>query len=221
MKKTIKNILIGLAVVIALIMVFNLSACSSNGSSVEAKSLYAQGLDVVDLMTEMTQSEEFVDLYTASSEIKTIIQSIGAGDYSSPKAVYAISMTDDNLAAMAEINSMSGASEELKNFMSQRVLGALMTQINGMSGVDKLAASSVCTAGKTFVNENVTNNVIYLYTYENTVPVAVTFMIGEDHAVSASGVFVMYDGFTCGSVDEIKDFFSDIPVDVKEVQPEK
>lgn len=221
MKKSIRNILIGLAIVVVLIMVLSLSACSNSESNAESKSLYAQGLEVVQLMSEMTQTEEYVDIHTGNSEIKTVIQSISNGDYSSPKAVYAISITDDNLAAMAELNSLDSASDELKTFLTKRVLGSLMTQINGMSGVEKLAASSVCTVGKTFVNENATDDVIYLYTYENAIPVAVTFTIGEDQSVSASGVFVMYDEFTCGSVDEIKSFFSDIVVDVKEVQPEK
>lgn len=221
MKKSIRNIIIGLLIVIALIMVLSLSAFNSIKSNVETKSLYAQGLEVVQIMSEMTQTEEYVDIHTGNSEIKTVIQNISTGDYSSPKAVYAISITDDNLAAMAELNSLDSASEELKTFLMQRVLGSLMTQINGMSGVENLAASSVCTVGKTFVNENATEDVIYLYTYENALPVAVTFTIGEDQAVSASGVFVMYDGFTCGSADEIKSSFSDIIVDVTEVQPEK
>lgn len=187
----------------------------------ETKSLYAQGMEIVQLMSEMTQTEEYVGIYTGDSEIKTIIQDISIGDYSSPKAVYAISINDDNLAAMSELSNLDNASEELNNFLLQRTLGSLIPQINGMSGATKLAASSICTVGKTFVNENATENVIYFYTYENAIPVAVTFTIGENQAVSASGVFVMYDGFTCGSVDEIKSFFSDITVDISEVLPEK
>lgn len=211
-----------IALVLALvIMVLSLSACSNNESNSKTKSLYAQGLEIVQLMSEMTRTEEYVDIHTGDSEIKTIISDISTGDYSSPKAVYAISISDENLAAMAELDSLENASEELKTFLMNRVLGSLMTQINGMSGVEKLAASSVCTVGKSFVNENATDNVIYLYTYENALPVAVTFTVGEDQAVSASGVFVLYDEFTCGSADEIKAFFIDIIVEVTEVQPEK
>lgn len=211
-----------IALVLALvIMVLSLSACSNNESNSKTKSLYAQGLEIVQLMSEMTRTEEYVDIHTGDSKIKTIISDISTGDYSSPKAVYAISISDENLAAMAELDSLENASEELKTFLMNRVLGSLMTQINGMSGVEKLAASSVCTVGKSFVNENATVNVIYLYTYENALPVAVTFTVGEDQAVSASGVFVLYDEFTCGSADEIKAFFIDIIVEVTEVQPEK
>ena len=210
-----------IALVLALvIMVLSLSACSNNESNSKTKSLYAQGLEIVQLMSEMTRTEEYVDIHTGDSEIKTIISDISTGDYSSPKAVYAISISDENLAAMAELDSLENASEELKTFLMNRVLGSLMTQINGMSGVEKLAASSVCTVGKSFVNENATDNVIYLYTYENALPVAVTFTVGEDQAVSASGVFVLYEEFTCDSADEIKASFNDI-AEVTEVQPEK
>lgn len=217
MKKSIKTVLTTLAV----IMVLSLSACGNNESNAETRSLYAQGLEIVQLMSEMTQSEEYVDIFTGSREIKSVVQNISTGDYTTPKAVYAVSITNENLAAMAELNNLDNASKGLKSFLAQRALGSLMTQINGMSGVENLAASSVCTVGKTFVNENANENVIYLYTYDNAVPVAVTFIVGEDQAISASGVFVMYDGFTCGSADEIKSFFGDIIVEVTEVFPEK
>ena len=219
MKKLIRSTLSGLAIVVALIMIFNLSACGKKNDT-ETKSLYAQGLEIVQLMSEMTQIEEYVELYSGSNEIKTIIQNIGIGDFSPPKAVYAISIAEDDLAAMVGSNP-DNVSEELKNYIMQKSLASLMMQINGMSSVENLAASSVCTVGKTFVNENVTEDVIYLYVYENAIPVAVTFTIGENQAVSASGIFIMYDGFTCGSADEIKSFFNDITVNVSEVLPEK
>ena len=121
---------------------------------------------------------------------------------------------------MAELSDLEGVSEELKNYLTQRVIASLMSQINAMSGVENLAASSVCTVGKTFVSENATENVIYIYTYEGTAPVAVTFTLGEDHSVSATGTFILYDGFTCGSAEEIRGIFGDITVNVTEVTPE-
>ena len=220
MKKSVRNVLVGLIIVFGLIIVLSLSACSNKGNA-EAKSLYEQGLEIVRLMSEMTQTEGYVDVYTGNGEVKAVIQSISAGDYSSPKAVYAISVADDDLAAMVELNRLDNVSDELKKFLLQRSRSALMTQINSMSGVENLAATSVCTAGKSFVSENAAEDAIYLYTYENARPIAVTFTIGENQAVSATGMFVMYDGFTCGSVAEIESFFSDITVNVSEVLPEK
>lgn len=222
MSKSIKNILLGLVAITALAMVLSLSACSNNKNSAEtSSSLYAQGLQIVQLMAEMTETEEYIELYTGSNEIKRVIQNISRGDYVTPKAVYAISVTNENLAAMVELDNLNNPSEELKNFLMQRVFVSLMTQLNGMSGVDNLAAASVCTVSKAFVAENVTNDVIYLYTYENALPVAVTFTVGENQAVAANGVFVMYDEFTCNSAEEIKAFFSELEVKVTEVKPEK
>lgn len=221
MKRSIKRVLKILSVAMVFVLVLSLSGCKNNESSVETKSLYTQGLEVIQLMFEMTQSEEYADLYGGSSEIKAVIQNISTGDYTTPKAVYAISVSDENVAAMAELNHLDNLSKGLESFLKQRVLGNLMTRINGMGGVDNIAAASMCTAGKTFVYENVNEDVIYLYTYDNAVPVAVTFSVGEDHAISASGVFVIYDKFTDGSADEIKSFFRDIIVEVTEVFPEK
>lgn len=209
-----------LAVVLSAVMMMSVAACGSSEQTTPENSLYEQGLSVVSLMVEMTRSEEYVQLYTGSSEILEIVQGIGTGDYGTPKSVYALTVSNENLLemllGMAELNNVN-LSEELKSSLESRVLGSLITRINGMSGASNLAASSVCTMGKTFVNKDVTENQIYIYTYENAKPVAVTFTMGEDGSISASGTFVLYDEFTCGSVEEIKAFFNAFKMEVTEV----
>ena len=214
MKKTI-------AFVLVLTIILSLAACGAVKEVKESKSLYAHGLDVVRMLSEMTRSESFIGIYTGNSEIKDIILALGEHPYDTPAAVYAITIPEDVLMGMAELSNLGDASEELKSYLTQRVMASLMSQINAMSGVENLAASSVCTVGKTFVSESATENVIYIYAYEDTAPVAVTFTLGEDHTVSASGTFIFYDGFTCGSAEEIQGVFSDIAVNVTEVTPEK
>lgn len=202
-----------LAVVLSVVMMMSVVACGSGEQTTSGNSLYEQGLSVVSLMAEMIRSEEYVQLYTGSSEILEIVQGIGTGDYGKPKAVYALTVSDETLLGMAELNNVN-LSEKLKSSLKSRVLGSLITRINGMSGVSNLAASSVCTMGKTFVNKDVTENQIYIYTYENAKPVAVTFTMGEAGSVSASGTFVLYDEFTCGSAEEIKAFFNEFEMEV-------
>ena len=214
MKKTI-------AFVLVLTIILGLAACGAANEAKESKSLYAHGLEVVSMLSEMTRSENFIGIYTANSEIKDIILTLGENSYEQPDAVYAITVPEDTLTGMAELGNLEGASEELKSYLMQRVMASLISQINAMSGVENLAASSVCTVGKTFVSENASENVIYIYVYEGTTPVAVTFTLGEDHTVSATGTFIFYDGFTCGSEEEIQRVFSDIAVNVTEVTPEK
>ena len=209
------------AFVLVLVIILGLAACGAVKEVQESKSLYAHGLDVVSMLSEMTRSESFIGIYTANSEIKDIILALGEHPYDTPAAVYAITIPEDVLMGMAELSNLGDASEELKSYLTQRVMASLMSQINAMSGVENLAASSVCTVGKSFVSESATENVIYIYAYEDTAPVAVTFTLGEDHTVSASGTFIFYDGFTCGSAEEIQGVFSDIAVNVTEVTPEK
>ncbi|MDE6568652.1 MAG: hypothetical protein K2K70_13105 [Lachnospiraceae bacterium] len=221
MKNSTKRVWKILSVTMVLVLVLSLSACKNNKSSAETKSLYTQGLEVIQLMFEMTQSEEYIDLCGGTNEIKAIVQNISTGDYTTPKAVYAISISDENLATMAELNNLDNPSKELKAFLLKRILGSLITRINGMDGADNIAASSICTAGKTFVYEKANEDLIYLYTYDNATPVAVTFSVGEDHAISANGIFVINDKFSDGSADEIKSSFRDIAVEVTEVIPEK
>ena len=210
-----------IAFVLVLVIILGLAACGAVKEVQESKSLYAHGLDVVSMLSEMTRSESFIGIYTANSEIKDIILALGEHPYDTPAAVYAITIPEDVLMGMAELSNLGDASEELKSYLTQRVMASLMSQINAMSGVENLAASSVCTVGKTFVSENATENVIYIYVYEDTDPVAVTITLGEDHTVSASGTFIFYDGFTCGSAEEIQSVFSDIAVNVTELTPEK
>ena len=210
--------------VLTLVSLLGLSACGNSGGSFEATSFYSEGLEIVRLMSEMVQSEEYIDLVTGDTGLKAIVQELADGDYSSPKAVYAISFSDETLLAMTGLDASDSMSEDLKSLILQRTLGSLVTQLNGRSGVEHLAVSGLCTASKTFVNENADGNVIYLYTFDNAVPIAVTFTAGENKAVSASGVFVLYDMFPCGSADEIKSFitaYEDFAVEVTEIQAEK
>lgn len=217
--KRVKRLCLSISIIVGILAsVFALSSCEKNKRN--AQSLYDQGLEIIQLMSEMTRSEAYIAAYTSDSNIKSILQNISAGDFTTPKAVYAITIPDQSLAAMAELNNLGHVSEKIQSFLTQRYLSSLMTQINAMGGAENLAATSLCTAGKTFVNDKSDKNVIYLYTYDNAIPVAVTFTAGENHAVSASGVFINYEPFTCGSAEEIQTFFSDIIVEVTEVLPE-
>ncbi len=219
MRKWMKTIVTKTLAMTVFMSMLSLSACGNDGGGTKTKSLYEQGLEVVSLMSEMTRSEEYIDLFIGNSDLNSVIQNISTGDYTVPKAVYAISVTDESLAALEGLYGVGNVSGELESYLTDKIFTTLMTQINSRSGVQNLAAASACAAQKTFVNENVDKNVIYLYTYENAVPAAVTFVVGEDSAVSASGVFVLYDEFPCGSVDEIKSFFY-VDVEVTEVFPE-
>ena len=206
---------------VALVMTISLCACGgtgASGSNTSGKSLYEQGLGVISLMSEAASAEEYAGAYTGNPEILAIIQNVGAGDYTAPKAVYSLSVSDEVLLSMLGLENLNGISAELKENLLSRSFGSLIIQINGYAGVNNLAASSVLTLGKSFVDSSLTEDVIYIYTFENAFPVAVTFSVGENGAVSAGGNFIMYEEFACGTLAEVQEFFSEFGAVVAEVE---
>lgn len=198
---------------IGLSLALAVSLCACNANTEPEKSLYEQGLEIISLMNEMTENESYVSAYTGNGEISAIVQEIGADDYSEPEAVYALTFPEDSLNNLAELAALQGASAELHNSLKSKMPSVIMTQINAMNGAATLAATTVCTAGKTFVNHEMTENTTYLYTYADAAPVAVCFILGENHAVSANGTFILYEDFTCDSEEEIESFFEEIGID--------
>lgn len=185
------------------------------------KSLYAQGMELVQLMSEMTRSEEYVGLFTGNSEIRSKIEAISTGDFTTPKAVYALSIPSEELAQLVGLDDLNGISEGLQAFLMRRTLTALVTQLNGLDGAETLAAASLCTIEKSFVDESIHDHVIYLYTFDQAVPVAVTFTVGEDQTVCANGMFILHDGFSYSSAEQIQSIFSDISMEITLVSEEE
>ena len=77
-------------------------------------------------MSEITRSEAYVELYTWNSDIRSRIQAISTGDFATPKAVYALSVSDEALADMAGLQDLSVFSEDLQTFLTQRMLSAML-----------------------------------------------------------------------------------------------
>lgn len=215
-----------LSILLILVMVLTLVACG-NGAREEAKqdktpqkTLYENGMDVINLMVEATRNENYVYIYTASEEIQEILQEIGKGDFEEPDRVFAITGNAEVFANLLELNEIEGMSKNLESHLNNRMFSALVNQMNARAGVDYLAAASVCTMGKTFVDESLDNNVIYMYVYKDATPVAVTFIPGEDGAVSASGCFIMSDDFLeeIDNMDDMEELLEDFGLEVEEVE---
>lgn len=209
MKKT-------LALILALMLSLALVGCNNSSNSTEqTKSLYEHGIELISLMQEMAESDAYFTLYTANDELKEIISAAGNGDYAEPKEVYQIKISEDMISGMAEVEGIDSLSDQLKAHVISRTYTAVATQINAAGGANMLAAASICTAGKTFVSSELTENTIYLYTYENATPAIVTFVAGEGGAVSASSYFIFYDDFKTDTAENIEQFFAEIAATVE------
>lgn len=179
-----------------------------------AKSVKEHGLELIALMEEMVHTEKYMEHYTANERLMEMIKEMSDGDYSEPTAVYTISVSENSLLALSGMEEVDSVSEKLRETAKKRALGSLMAQVNARGGAERLAVSSICTLEKTFDSEELKEDVIYLYTYESALPAAVTFLRGEDHSVSATGVFIMDASFPSDSPEAVEQYFEEIQAEV-------
>ncbi len=208
------------AILTAAVMVI-LCACTAPANDEKAAVLYDQGLAIVRLMDEMAGSEAYMKLVAPGGSVGEKVQVLAAEEHQEPEAVYSIMISEDTLSALAGFSGSGRMSQELQAFLNQRLLSTIVSQINALDGAETLAAAASCTAQKTFAYESMTQDVIYLYTFADASPAAVIFTAGEDHTVSANGLFILSDSFSCESAGEIEEFFDrmNIKTEVAEVLP--
>lgn len=203
----------------ALALILSLTACG--GDRTGGKSLYRHGLEVADVIAEMARSEDYLAMYGAIPEVAALAADAGQGDFTKPKAVYRITIPASavlTLLGEEEGLDLKQLSPALGQIVQAKLQSAFITQINAQAGQAAIAAASVCTAQKLFVSKELTENTIYLYTYENAVPVAVAFTGGADGAVSASGMLVLNENFTQDAVQALAQYEETLGIQVEEVK---
>ncbi len=186
--------------------------------STRKQSIYEHGLDIVELLEEIVHNEEYITMFSGSGEIAEIINGIAEGDYSEPEVVYQITLNEQALLEAEEMMP-NDISEALKQSLQNRLLASLPTNMNARNGAKNLAATAICTAGKTFVNTDIEESLIYLYVYEDALPVVITFIIGEHDTVSASGHFLFSDVLDQASLEEMLEYAGALSVQVEVVYP--
>ena len=143
---------------------------------------------------------------------------IATGDYTKPSGTYKIDIPLENIDSLyAEVVQSDEMSEGLKRAIERKMRGAVITQINALGGAEQLAASSILTAGKQFVCEGLETDLMYLYIYEDSAPVAVYFTVDEDYTVYASGNYLTYKDLTTNSTEEIVTLFENMGAIVTEI----
>ena len=203
-------------VVLFVILILSLTAC---GSKKEQVSLYERGLEVVDLLDEMADSQSYVQMFTGNTQISEVIQSNTNGDYSKPQAVYEVVLQKDNYQGLlGNEDTQRAMSDELERIMEKKVNASLITQMNAYGGSENLAASTICTTDIFFVNSEIKEDVIYIYVYENTAPVAITFLQEGNDIVSANGTFLFGEELVNLTEETILQLFEGTYVTVQKVE---
>lgn len=214
-----------MSLLLVFVMTLCLAACGSEAKEDDEKdkksdkTLYEHGLDVIELMVEATRNEAYMEIFSTSEDIAEVLSAIGEGDYEEPDEVLAVTGGADAFADLLSLNDIDGLSKDLDKNLNNRVFGSVITQLNARAGSMALAASSICSMGKTFVDEDVEENVLYIYIYEDANAVAVTFIPGEDGAVSAGGTFIMDKNFKdeLEDLEELEEECEELGLNIEEV----
>ena len=152
---------------------------------------HANSLELILSLDEMAESEEYRKLFSASDEVGAIISDMGAGDYSSPKAIYKINEIELNQNS-ADLSTLP---VNLQEKVKKKMIGAIPTMLNSVNGTESLAASSIITDTKYFNYPAETKPYIYLYAYDGNYSIMLLYMPYNDNLVGATGYFVTNNSF--------------------------
>ncbi len=160
------------------------------------------GEEVISMMAEMIESEEYKSLYDLPDTYDEKINKLRGGNYSKSEAVYELFIPEE---ALFDTTVKEDAfSEDLYKYLCSSAYLSFTTRVNQASGVEIMTLSTVFSAQKSFVNEKVNVNKTYLYVFEKGCPIAVTFVADGDGAFRALGRFLINDTFVTDDEQSIK-----------------
>jgi hypothetical protein len=184
------------------------ASCNEN-----SRSLTEYGEDVISLMTEMLESEEYKSMYDLPSEYDDEINMLREGNYSESIAVYEILVPEDELLDVVLDIDKEDLSKELYEYLCSSAYSSFATLINRISGSNSMVLSSAFTASKNYVSKDIDENKIYLFVFENGYPIAVTFVANGEGAVHAVGHFIINDEFITEDENSIKESCEKMGID--------
>ena len=161
--------------------------------------LSSRALSLTADMDEMAESPVYISLLSANEELTAIAEDMGAQDYTSPKAVYALRLPEDYasriLASMGE--DYSALSPKMQDIVSRRVGTSLIpNQLAAMNGASYLAAASMLSQGENYLLPEAWEPGQYLVIllYDGDYASLVSFVESGEGIVSASGTIVLSSG---------------------------
>lgn len=166
------------------------------------KSLIQQSLSLISLMNEKASSENYVSfLYGGSDELFSTIKEIKIPDNNEDYQVYKIGGDFSNFLN-AMLSSLGGSfdtgsfSPQIKKDINQRFLSGFASMWNGKTaGPTALAAASILQSEKVFVSKELKEDCVYIFSFKDSYPIAVSFLQGEDNAIKADACYIFDKNF--------------------------
>ncbi len=186
-------------ILIAVCLLLAFTACNSSKGDNEQKKadsdiLYNKGLELVGLLHEMVSSEEYITLFGIPTEL--YYEELTNGDYENCIAVYQVDISDTQLQSFMILSGIEpdNFSDDLISQITKKLYSSFIAQLVArQSGTEALAASSILISSSLFVYKELKEPTMYIYEYNDSYPVVVSFYPGDDGAVSAGANYFLID----------------------------
>lgn len=214
----------------ALLLIF--PVCIFAKPAEKEKTLVERGLSLIELMKEKANNEAYIGMLIGSSANSVFfekIKELGSGDISNLSCVYCLSgdYSDFVLSYLSGIEELGmpyfgsdgsikeNLSPELWNDLKRKVFFALPSIWNvyadGASSFG-IAASQVVSASSIFDSDEIDSDCIYIFTFSDSYPVAVSFQRGEGRSVYATASYVLDKAFP-KSLESMQEFGFDVQLE--------
>lgn len=144
-------------------------------------------------MDKLAETKEYVALMGASGNIGELIDKAAAGDYTAPENVYVVKLTDEGLKqAIGAAAGETAVPENVLEILKYKVNAVMFANlINATDGAEMVAATSVLTWGKSYIQpEGWGENTILVLAYPGEFSSMVSFTQSGEGVISATSVFL-------------------------------
>ena len=181
------------------------TACDAFGEASEPD-YYRIGLKVTAIMSEITDSEAYLSIFTRPEYFSEVREKVNTHDYDSPVAVYSVTMSDPK-TFLEDVLRDEEEGRELWDSLSPVLQDQLLMRIgiptlgpivNARAGTEYLSFFNAATALIRDEGLTAQKSCVYLYVFEEGVPILVSFGYR-----AASGSFFYIPKESRGSLEDI------------------
>lgn len=189
-------------------------------SFAKEKSIYNHGLELVQELEKMSQSENYISCFFSSGKD---FWSEKKDQFKLSKIVkcYQLDLNSENLIKMLSMMDSAEIDSVVMEMLEKKASGSFLpSMLNSRIGVIPLSLASVLTTSKIFDSSELKKNTNYIYVFENSYPIFVSFEKGEDKAVLAIANYILIDELINTDIETLKEKinFEPLGAEIKEIK---
>lgn len=182
------------SVVLALLLALTAAGCapavqSQQGDGFAVKS----SLALTQTMGKLTDSSEYLKLFTSSDTILSEAAALSAIDLANPSQAEIITLSEQAVSGLMEALAEAASlpqDETVKQLLAHRLMASAPNVLNGQAGASWLATTSVLTVSKTFSRIDLTDITYVILHYDGAPAATLTVLLPDGDFIQASTTYV-------------------------------